>query len=139
MPTTTEKTEKPALPRHDFVIPEPLSRFEVGGRQVVVIPTDIWEEVVELLEDYIDVRDSEAALADPKDLAISLEEARSIYLDNHIKKVRRRKKMTQKELAKKLSISQTRVSQIENTDYRPTIKTYRRVAKALGVDITELI
>lgn len=139
MPTTTEKTEKPARPGHDFVIPEPLSRFEVGGRQVVVIPTDIWEEVVELLEDYADLRDARAIMDDHKDEVISLEEARHIILDNHIKKVRRRKKMTQKELAKKLSISQTRVSQIENTDYRPTIKTYRRVAKALGCEVKDLI
>ena len=136
MPTTTEK---PARPGQDFVIPEPLSQFEVGGRQVVVIPTDIWEEVVELLEDYADLRDARAIMDDHKDEVISLEEARKIILDNHIKKVRRRKKMTQKGLAKKLSVSQTRVSQIENTDYRPTIKTYRRVAKALGCEVKDLI
>jgi len=136
MPTTTEKL---ARPRHDFVIPEPLSRFEVGGRQVVVIPTDIWEEVVELLEDYADLRDARAIMDDHKDEVISLEEARHIILDNHIKKVRRRKKITQKELARKLGVSQTRVSQIENTEYRPTIKTYRRVAKALGCEVKDLI
>ncbi len=78
-------------------------------------------------------------MADAGDPIIPLEEGRRELFDNHIKKVRKRKGLTQVQLAKKLGISQGRVSEIEHLDYRPTIKTYRRVAKALGCELKDLI
>ena len=90
-------------------------------------------------EDAAAASRAKAIMADASDPMISLEEGRRELFDNHIKKVRKRKGMTQVQLAKKLGISQGRVSEIEHLDYRPTIKTCRRVAKALGVDITKLL
>ncbi len=90
-------------------------------------------------EDAAAASRAKAIMADASDPMISLEEGRRELFDNHIKKVRKRKGMTQVQLGKKLGISQGRVSEIEHLDYRPTIKTCRRIAKALGVDITELI
>ena len=61
------------------------------------------------------------------------------WFDNNITKVRKRKKITQKELAKKMRVSQARVSRIENPDYRPSAGVYERAAKALGCGLTDLI
>ncbi len=135
----TTKTKKQAQPRHGFEVPEPVGQVEIKGHQMVVIPAEVWEEIIELIEDYTDLREAKAVMADQKDDVISLEEARKTILDNRIKRVRKRKKITQKELAKRLGVGQTRVSQIEDPDYRPTIKTYRRVAKALGCEVKDLI
>ena len=122
-----------------FHIPDPAFTLEVEGESMVAIPVEVWERIVEELEDAAAALRAKAIMADASDPIISLEESRKELFDNHIKRVRKRKRMTQVQLAKKLGISQGRVSEIEHLDYRPTIKTYRRVAKALGVDITELL
>ncbi len=122
-----------------FYIPDPAFTMEVEGVSMVAIPVELWERIVEEFEDAAAASRAKAIMADAGDPIIPLEEGRRELFDNHIKKIRKRKGMTQVQLAKKLGISQGRVSEIEHLDYRPTIKTYRRVAKALGVDITELI
>jgi len=122
-----------------FHIPDPAFTMEVEGNSMVAIPVEVWERIVEELEDSAAASQARAIMADARDPIIPLEEGRRELFDNHIKRVRKRKGLTQVQLAKKLGISQGRVSEIEHLDYRPTIKTYRRVAKALGVDITELI
>ncbi|MCH6568088.1 MAG: helix-turn-helix transcriptional regulator, partial [Nitrospinae bacterium] len=44
-----------------------------------------------------------------------------------------------KELAKRLRVSQSRISQIEDPDHRPSVRVYERAAKALGCEIEDLI
>jgi DNA-binding XRE family transcriptional regulator len=114
-------------------------KMEIDGNAMVAIPIEEFDQIVQKLEDYEDIQRAKKILADKSDPVISFEEGRRKYLGNHIKRVRGRKKMTQKALAKKLGVSQGRVSEIEKADYRPTMKTYRRVAKALSCDVTELI
>ncbi len=82
---------------------------------------------------------AKAILDDPKSVFIPLEEAAKDWIDNNIKKVRRKKRVTQKELAKRLRVSQSRISQIEDPDHRPSVRVYERVAKALGCEIEDLI
>ena len=106
---------------------------------MVAVPVEEWERVVETLQDYFDVLEVQEMMDDPRTKFISWEEARKELFDNNIKKVRRRKKFTQKELAKKVRVSQARISQVENPDYRPTMKVYEKVARALGCSVEELI
>ncbi|MDA2916539.1 helix-turn-helix domain-containing protein [Nitrospinae bacterium AH_259_B05_G02_I21] len=134
--TAKARVDTPRPPRK---IPEPSGQIEIDGRSMVVISIDDWEGIVDALEDYYDLLEARAVLDDPRTKFISLEEARKEYLDNNIKKVRKRGKITQKELAKRLRVSQARVSQIENIDHRPTMKVYKKVAKALGCKVEELI
>ena len=122
-----------------FHIPDPAFTMEVEGESMVAIPVEVWERIVEEFEDAAAALRAKAIMADASDPIISLEEGRKELFDNHIKRVRKRKRMTQVQLAKKLGISQGRVSEIEHLDYRPTIKTYRRVAKALGCEGKDLI
>lgn len=119
--------------------PRPAGSIEIEGRSMVVVPVEEWEEIVEKLEDYHDLVEAREALEDPRARFVSLEEARKELFGNRIKKVRSRKKITQKELAKRLRVSQARVSQMEDPDYRPKMEVYEKVAKALGCDVEELI
>ncbi len=45
---------------------------------------------------------------------------------------RKNKKMTQKQLAEKLGVSQMMVSKLENGGFNPTVKLLNRIAYALG-------
>ncbi len=122
-----------------FSIPDPAFTMEVEGKSMVAIPVEIWDRIVEELEDAASALRAKAIMADASDPIVPLEEGRKELFDNHIKKIRKRKGLTQVQLAKKLGISQGRVSEIEHIDYRPTMKTYRRVAKALGCEVKDLI
>ncbi len=133
-------TQKPLeSPRNPREIPKPAGYIEIGGRTMVAVPVEEWERVVETLQDYFDVLEVQEMMDDPRTKFISWEEARKELFGNNIKKIRRRKKFTQKELAKKVRVSQARISQVENPDYRPTMKVYEKVAKALGCSVEELI
>ena len=134
--TAQKPLESPRNPRE---IPKPAGYIEIGGRTMVAVPVEEWERVVETLQDYFDVLEVQEMMDDPRTKFISWEEARKELFDNNIKKVRRRKKFTQKELAKKVRVSQARISQVENPDYRPTMKVYEKVARALGCSVEELI
>ena len=138
METTMRKRTRQ---RHEFKVPEPVGHIEIEGHkhQVVVIPSDIWEEIRELLEDRDDLRDHKAIMSEPKATFTPLEEAEKNWFDNNIKKVRKRKKITQKEFAKRMRVSQARISRIENPDYRPSAGVYERAAKALGCGLNDLI
>ena len=133
--TAQKPLESPRNPRE---IPKPAGYIEIGGRTMVAVPVEEWERVVETLQDYFDVLEVQEMMDDPRTKFISWEEARKELFDNNIKKVRRRKKFTQKELAKKVRVSQARISQVENPDYRPTMKVYEKVARALGCSVEEL-
>lgn len=56
-----------------------------------------------------------------------------------IKEIREKKGITQLELAEQVGITQVYLSYIENGHKTPTLKTLQKLAKALDVDIGELI
>ncbi|MFQ5501294.1 MAG: helix-turn-helix domain-containing protein [Phycisphaerae bacterium] len=56
-----------------------------------------------------------------------------------IKEARHLKKFTQKQLAEKLGIPQSQISRIERNPDKTTVRTLKKVAKALGVDVSTLI
>ena len=56
-----------------------------------------------------------------------------------IKKIRKDKKLTQGELATKANISRTYLSDVENNRYNPSLETLGDIARALEVDIKELV
>ncbi|MDV2480181.1 MAG: helix-turn-helix domain-containing protein [bacterium] len=120
-------------------IPQPAGTLEIDGKPMVAIPLDAWESIIEEIEDMKGYLRSKAVLDDPKSVFIPLEEAEKNWFDNNIKKVRKRKKITQKEFAKRMRVSQARISRIENPDYRPSAGVYERAAKALGCGLNDLI
>ncbi len=56
-----------------------------------------------------------------------------------MKNIRKEKKMTQLELAKKVGISREMISQIERGKKSPSLKTFVKIAKVLNVELSELL
>ncbi|MDP9474499.1 MAG: helix-turn-helix domain-containing protein [Actinomycetota bacterium] len=62
-----------------------------------------------------------------------------VYIGEKLKQVRSRRLLTQDELAQKAGVSQSTVANIERNNAEPQFRTIRKLAKALGVDPTELV
>lgn len=60
-------------------------------------------------------------------------------LSNCIRKARKEKGLTQKQLAAKMGISAVNISQLESGARVPTMETLKRISKALGVPLRELL
>jgi ribosome-binding protein aMBF1 (putative translation factor) len=69
---------------------------------------------------------------DADDLALDLAADR-------ISRARKAAGGTQKQLAGKLGIPQSQISRIEHNPDRSTLRTLKRLAKALGVDVSKLV
>lgn len=59
-------------------------------------------------------------------------------IGDNIKKIRKEKKLTQQELAKKIGISRSYLSDVENNRYNPSSKTIESFAEKLGVTMLYL-
>jgi DNA-binding XRE family transcriptional regulator len=59
-------------------------------------------------------------------------------LSARLKEVRRAKKMTQQELAEKAGLHLTYVGHLELGKYHPTVYVMWKIAKALGISMSEL-
>lgn len=62
-----------------------------------------------------------------------------VTIGENIKRVRKEKKMTQKDLGEIVGISNTYLSDIEIGRTNPSIKTLKRIAKGLDVSYVELL
>ncbi len=60
-------------------------------------------------------------------------------IGDNIRKYRRKKNLTQKQLGVLLGLSNTYLSDIENNRTNPSIKTLKKVAKALEISYIELL
>ena len=58
---------------------------------------------------------------------------------NRIKAIRKAARITQEELAEKLSVNRATVSKYENGDISLSLEMLRKIAAALNVDWTELV
>jgi transcriptional regulator with XRE-family HTH domain len=56
-----------------------------------------------------------------------------------LREIRTQRLLTQEELAEKAGVSPTTVANIETDNRGPHFRTIRKLAKALGVDPTELV
>ncbi len=59
-------------------------------------------------------------------------------LGRNLKRIRTKKDVTQTEIARKLSVDRSFVSNIENGKNNPTLSTLTSLAKALDVPVDEL-
>jgi len=60
-------------------------------------------------------------------------------LGENIKRIRNKKNITQVEIAKKLGVDRSFVSNLENAKTNPTLATITNLAQALGVSTNELL
>lgn len=108
---------------------------EVGGRKIVIMD----EEQYERLLDAIDATEAERIAADPDDRILTWDEVKDEFVRNRIAKVREQLGITQKELARRLKLRQSTVSRMEKENANLTLTTLRKIAKALGCSVHQLI
>ena len=60
-------------------------------------------------------------------------------LGENLKRIRIKKNITQVEIAKKLGVDRSFVSNLENAKTNPTLATITNLAQALGVSTNELL
>jgi transcriptional regulator with XRE-family HTH domain len=65
-------------------------------------------------------------------------EIREIFARN-LRQERQAQKLSQEELAHRAEIDRTYISSLERAVYSPTIEVVDRLAKALGIEATELL
>ena len=72
-----------------------------------------------------------------KDISsISQEDKNLIELTALLASLRKEKKMTQKELADKVHVSQAQIARVENFSYDPSLKTITKIADGLNLELT---
>lgn len=60
-------------------------------------------------------------------------------IGNNIKRIRKAKKITQKELGEMLGVSQSAINQFENNRSTPKTQTLEKIAQALNVSVSTLM
>lgn len=71
-----------------------------------------------------------------KDISsISQEDKNLIELTALLASLRKEKKMTQKELADKVHVSQAQIARVENFSYAPSLKTITKIADGLNLEL----
>ena len=63
----------------------------------------------------------------------------SDQLEQNMKRIRAKKKMSQGDIARALDVDRGYISNIENGKKNPTIATIQKLANALGVSANELL
>lgn len=106
-----------------------------GRTTHVLVPVEEYEKLimsnmVSRAVAQIESGDDDFVNAD--DLALELAAER-------IAKARKARGMTQKQLGDKLKLPQSQISRIERNPDRTTVRTLKRIARALGVDVSALI
>ena len=72
-----------------------------------------------------------------KDISsISQDDKNLIELTALLASLRKEKKMTQKELADKVHVSQAQIARVENFSYAPSLKTITKIADGLNLELT---
>lgn len=105
------------------------------GTTYVLVPEQEYERLIAMKT----AREALAVLENPKTEWLDFDACKLQLAGSRIADARRAAKLTQTELARKLGIPQSQVSRIERHPERSTIRTLKRIAKALGVDVKLLI
>ncbi len=108
---------------------------ENGRTAYVLVPIDEYEELIKasmVQRAIAQIESGDNDFVDADDFALELAAER-------IAKARKAKGLTQKQLGEKLNLPQSQISRIERNPDRTTVRTLKRIARALGVDVSSLV
>ncbi|MHC4063387.1 MAG: helix-turn-helix domain-containing protein [Planctomycetota bacterium] len=109
--------------------------IEDGEPAYILIPIGEYEDLAKasMVEQAVaQIESGDQDLVDADDLALELAAER-------IARARRAAGLTQKQLGAKLKLPQSQISRIERNPDRTTVRTLKRIARALGVDVRALV
>lgn len=114
-----------------------------GKPEYAVIPYDVYQAMVERLEDLEDIRAADEAMAElergeneliPWEMSERLSEG-----ENPIRLWREHRGVTQAELAEAAGVRKPAISQIEAGKRQPSVPVLSAIAQRLGVDMDDLV
>jgi ribosome-binding protein aMBF1 (putative translation factor) len=100
-----------------------------------LIPIDLFED----LSKSGRLHETLTRLADRTEPVIDGDEFALEIAADRIARARKAASLTRAELANRLKLPQSQISRIERNPDRTTIRTLKRIAKALGVDVSALV
>ena len=101
----------------------------------VLVPIAEYERMIE--SDMID--SAIQRLDDPQDQWVDAGQAAMELAGQRIAQARKAAGLTQKQLGDKLKLPQSQISRIERNPDHTTVRTLKRIARALGVDVGALL
>ena len=101
----------------------------------VIIPIEEYERMIEAVE----AQELKQQLNDQKTEWVSAEDAALEIAGTWIARARKKAGLTQKQLATRLRVPQSQISRIEKNPERSTIRTMKRIARALRIDLATLL
>lgn len=111
------------------------------GKKAVILSLNTYKKMQEKIEELEDIENYIKVIKDQDDevLPYELVEALIIGEESKIKIMRKYRRMTINELAKKVDITESYLSQIESGKRNGTIEIYKKLSKALEIDIDNII
>jgi DNA-binding XRE family transcriptional regulator len=126
--------------KKDRILDETINReskgpqeIRVGDQKAVVIPVDVWERILEELEELDDIRAYEEAEVESDQKTIEHDELCRMLGLSPLRYLRQRAGLTQTALAKKSGLSQSYIAKVESSERRPSLKAAKKLAGPLGV------
>jgi DNA-binding Xre family transcriptional regulator len=105
------------------------------GKRVVILDEDEYD----LLLDAYELSRAERVLEDKGDEIVDWRDATQVLVTNRIAEARRSRKISQRELARRLGIAPSTLSRQERPDANLTLGSLRAIAGCLGCSIHDLI
>ncbi len=108
-----------------------------------IVPVEEYEKLVMARMELELLAERDRTGVDPfDDPEVKWIDAENLFLQwagDQIARARKARRMTQKQLAEKLGVPQSQISRIERNPDRTTVRTLKRIAQALKVDVSKLI
>jgi ribosome-binding protein aMBF1 (putative translation factor) len=107
----------------------------MDGSACILLPEDEYEHLMEIAE----AQELTGKLEDPHAEWIDFDDYKLQLAGSKIAAARKAKGLTQTQLARKLGLPQSQISRIERNPDRTTVRTLKRIAKALRVNVRTLV
>ena len=105
----------------------------------VILTVEEYRDLQKALASHPAVTAGLKRLHDPALKTYTMDEVARLVFGSNIRACRERVGLTQEELARRMECTQSYISQIEQSDARPTLGTLQRVAEALGCPVSDLV
>ena len=110
-----------------------------GTRQYAIVPADTYALLLEKAEMLDDIKAYDEAMASDDELVPSAVVDRLIGGENKIKVWREYRGMSQAVLAEKASMAQASIAQMEGGKRIGSVAALKKIAKALNLDMDDLV
>ncbi len=116
----------------------PLAHTQIthgDGSTYILVPLDEYEELIKAEME----RDAVRTLESPDTEWIDFDDAKLKLAGRKLAEARKAKGLTQVQLSRKVGLPQSQISRIERNPDRTTLRTLKRIARALNTDVSLLV